>query len=126
MAAAQVWQFTVDAGGTAILMARLLKLSGQNLVNALPGDFASITRTVTAIHDSSAISGPTTLSPSSVVLSQLSTGSAWTKDTTGFNFLDLVPGSCFVAEPGSRLLYTFTMNDGSVYYLRANASIVTG
>jgi hypothetical protein len=125
--AAQVWQFSVDAGGTAIVMARLVKLaSGQNLVPAVPSDFSSITRTVTALHDDSAISGPTTLNPSNVILATLSTGSAWTKDATGFNFLDVVPGSSFVAEPGSRLLYTFTMTDGSVYYLKANAQISSG
>lgn len=109
--------------GSAYVMARVMKKDdSQNLVAAVAADISTISRRVFTAADGAVVLGPTTLTVSSVMLASLSTGSIWTADSTGFNFLDVVPPTAFPdGDTEYQIEYKFTMTGGEVFWL-----LVTG
>lgn len=119
-----VYEFEVDQSGDVIVLARLKKKdSSHNMVALQPADVASVTRTVTSLRDGSAVAGPTPLTVNAVVLGGLSTGSVWTRDAEGFNFIDVVPAAELPGTEGYRVRYTFTLAAGQTFYLKLNAHV---
>lgn len=119
----KVYKAKWNEDGTAYVMARVMrKNSSQNLVAAVAADVSSVTRRVFLVSDESVVLGPTTLVVADTFLASLSTGSIWTADTTGFNFIDVVPPTAFPAgETEYRIEYKITLTGGEVFWL-----LVTG
>lgn len=115
----RVWRAKWNEDGSAYVLARVMrKNSSQNLVAAQQADLTSVTRKVFLVADESVVLGPTTLTISDVVLNSLSTGSIWTVDATGFNFIDTVPPTAFpVGDSEYRIEYKFTLTGGEVFWL---------
>lgn len=105
--------------GSAYVMARVMKKnSSQNLVAVTPADVSSISRRVFTTSDGATVIGPTTLVTADTILSVLSTGTVWTLDTTGFNFVDTVPPTAFPAgETEYQIEYKITLTGGEVFWL---------
>ena len=94
------------------------KNSSQNLVALVPADVSSITRKVFKTSDGSTVIGPTTLTISDTILASLSTGTIWTVDTTGFNFVDTVPPTAFPdGDTEYQIEYKITLTGGEVFWL---------
>ena len=123
---AQEFQAYVYEDGTAYAMARLKrKDSSHNLVIVAQANFTSISRKVIRKSDLSTVIGPTTLTTTTVIINSLSTGTIWTKDTTGFNFIDTVPTTAFpVGGEDYNLEYTFTLTGGEVFPLVIRCSAI--
>lgn len=119
----KVFKAKWNEDGTAYVMARVMrKNDSQNLVAAVPADVSSVIRRVFTTVDDSVVLGPTTLTVADVFLSSLSTGSIWTADTTGFNFIDVVPPAAFPdGDTEYRIEYKITLTGGEVFWL-----LVTG
>lgn len=115
----KVYKTKWNEDGSAYVMARVMrKNSSQNLVAVQQSDLSSITRKVFLVSDESTVIGPTTLTVSDVILNALSTGSIWTVDSTGFNFIDTVPPSAFpTGDAEYRIEYKFTLTGGEVFWL---------
>ena len=83
-------------------------------------DISTITRTIYQANGSdpaTAVSGPTSLTVSSVVSDTLSNGNEqWTLDAIGRNFADTVT-TFDTANAIYRLVYTFTLSGGAVIVL---------
>ena len=123
---AQEFQAYVYEDGTAYAMSRLKKKnSSHNLVIVAQSDFATISRKVIRKSDLSTVLDSTNLTIATVVLSALSTGDIWTKDQTGFNFIDTVPSTAFpVGGEDYNLEYLFTMTSGEVWPLVIRCSAI--
>jgi len=123
MAKPKVYKARWNEDGSAYVLARVMrKNSSQNLVAVQQSDLSSVTRKVFLVSDESVVLGPTNLTISDVILNTLSTGSVWTVDTTGFNFIDTVPPTAFPAGDAEyRIEYKFTLTGGEVFWL-----LVTG
>ena len=120
---AKVYPATVTEDGDAYALARLTKKdSSHNMVIATSSDISTIVRTVTI--EGTTVIGPTSLTPSSSnVLASYSTGDIWDVDTTGFNFIDLLPSTAFPNGGVTyRLEYKFTTTGGNVYFLLFDAT----
>ncbi len=115
----KIWRAKWNEDGTAYVMARIMrKNDSQNLVAAVPADISSVTRKVYKTSDESVVLGPTALTVSTVFLSALSTGTIWTADTTGFNFLDVVPPTAFPdGDTEYQIEYKITLTGGEVFWL---------
>lgn len=115
----KVWKARWNEDGTAYVMARVMrKNSSQNLVAIQQADLTSVVRRVFLVSNESVVLGPTTLTIADVVLDSLSTGTIWTIDSTGFNFIDLVPETAFpTGDSEYRIEYKFTLTGGEVYWL---------
>ena len=105
--------------GSAYIMARAMrKNSSQNLVALVPADVSSVIRNVYKTSDETVVIGPTTLVIADTILSSLSTGSVWTIDSTGFNFVDTVPPTAFPAgDTEYQIEYKITLTGGEVFWL---------
>lgn len=123
MAKPKLYKTRWNEDGSAYVMARVMrKNSSQNLVAVQQSDLSSITRKVFLVSDESVVLGPTALTISDVILNSLSTGSIWTVDSTGFNFIDTVPPTAFpTGDAEYRIEYKFTLTGGEVFWL-----LVTG
>jgi len=77
-------------------------------------DLTGISYTVT--QGSAVVAGPAVLTGSACVFNTLQTGSAWTADDAGFNFLFTLPGSA-LPLPGEtyRVGVTFTLSGGNTF-----------
>ena len=119
----QYYSGVFDEDGTKYILARITRVSSTyDMVAVASTDVSSVTRTVYSVPSSTVIQATTTLS--NVVIG-LSTGSIWTKDETGFNFIDLVPAASFPRpDEVVTIEYKFTYLDGSVYYLRARGPVL--
>jgi hypothetical protein len=80
--------------GDAICMARVV---GKNRQNATQASFSSITRKCFDISsdtpDTPITAGTKTLVIADTIYDTLQTDAAWTEDTTGYNFKDIVPAA---------------------------------
>ncbi len=102
-------------GGSLLVLGRLYveNLSTHDLGYAAQSDVVSVTRTVISLADgTSIISGPTSLTVSSVILATPSSGNVWTADNLKFNVRDLVDSTLFETLPGVELRYIFTLTGG--------------
>ena len=115
----KIYKTRWNEDGSAYIMARAMrKNSSQNLVPLTPSDVASVVRRVFTTSDGAVVLGPTTLDVSSCVLSSLSTGTIWTADATGFNFVDTVPPSAFPdGETEYQIEYKIALTGGEVFWL---------
>ncbi len=101
------------------------KDSSHNMVIVASTDFTSIKRAVYNVLTEVAVLAEATLTLSSVVLAALSTGSIWTADTTGFNFIDPILTTDFPSGSSIvRVEYEFIMTSGEVYHLRVEGPVV--
>lgn len=120
---AKVWQVKVVEDSYFYVLARLYKKdASHNLVVVAQSDFTTIARAVYLLSDGSQVLASSNLTISSVVLDALSTGTIWTIDSTGFNFIDLVPNTAVpTGDAEVSVEYTFTMTDSTVYKLPVHA-----
>jgi hypothetical protein len=87
-------QGTVFVGGTAAMLARVLGMTAQPIVQA---DLSSIAYSIFALDDTDATARtPVTghsavvLTVSNVIFNTLQTDAVWTTDTIGYNFLHVI------------------------------------
>ena len=115
----KIYKTRWNEDGSAYVMARAMrKNSSQNLIAVVPADVSSVSRKVFKVSDGSVIIGPTTLVTADVILSALSTGSIWTVDSTGFNFIDTVPATAFPdGDTDYQVEYKITLTGGEVFWL---------
>ena len=120
---AKIWQVKVMEDGYFYVLARVMKKNAShNMVAVTSSDFSSIARAVYLVSDGSQILANSNLTVANVVLSALSTGSIWTRDATGFNFIDLVPSTAVpTGDAEVSVEYTFTMTDATVFKLVVRA-----
>ena len=120
----KVYKAKWQEDGSCYVASRIMrKNSSQNLVAVQQADLSSITRTVFLVSNESIVIGPTTLTIADVILDSLSTGTIWTIDTTGFNFIDIVPATAFpTGDAEYRIEYKFTLTSGEVYWLSASGT----
>ena len=122
---AKAYDFKVMEDGSAYALARVKKKdSSHNMVIVSTSDFSTISRSV---YDSTTVViGPTTLTVADTILNALSTGTIWTIDSTGFNFIDLVPSTAFPTGGTTyRLEYKFTLTGGEIFHLPINATAIS-
>jgi len=120
MADQLVWESTGNEDGSLYIMARILKKdSSHNLVIAQQSDFTSMTLYV---YDSSdtIVSTAETLTISSVFSNTLSTGTIWTKDSTGFNFIVLVAATYFPLPDTYRISIKFVVTGGPTFWIHVD------
>lgn len=110
--------------GDAYVLARITKKdASHNKVAIVPADVSTVSRKVLLVSDGSTIIGPTPLTVANVVLSALSTGTIWEVDTTGFNFIDLVPATAYpTGEAEVAVEYKFTLTGGEVFWIVARCT----
>lgn len=115
----KIFKTKFNEDGSAYVMARAMrKNSSQNLVALVPADVSSVVRRVFTTSDGAVVIGPTTLTVSDVILGSLSTGTIWTVDTTGFNFVDTVPATAFPdGDTEYQIEYKITLTGGEVFWL---------
>lgn len=110
---------TVWEDSTPTLLARIEIDRGGDADPVLQADLSSVTYKVFRKGSETPTSSGT-LVIADVIYDTLQTGTIWTVDTTGYNFLTLLPAAAF-PDPGS---YTaevkFTQTGGAVGYLVFN------
>lgn len=104
---------SVWAGQPAPFLGRAVGTNGQlpttSTVSAITAVISDLTDPTQAAYD-------WTPSVSNVIFNTLQTDARWTKDTTGFNFLDVVPGAAFpIVDHIYDVSYTITPVGGSSY-----------
>lgn len=104
---AYVHEFQVFEDGSARLMARVVGLDSQRLVQS---DFGSIAWQSWATLKPATEVGSGTLEPADVIFNSLQTES-WTKDSTGYNFRWDMPSGTFPDPKRYQLAIKFTLND---------------
>lgn len=90
---------------------------------------ASLSSIICVVYDEDGTVADTSIGSPSVTIADsvfdtLQTGSAWTKDTTGYNFKHTVPSTCF--PDGGRtytIEYVFTESDGTTFARKAELYI---
>jgi hypothetical protein len=102
--------------GYFYVLARIYKKdASHNKVVVQQSDFTTIARAVNLLSDGSQVLASSNLTIANIILNALSTGTIWTKDTTGFNFIDLVPNTAIpTGDAEVSVEYTMTMTDGTV------------
>ena len=121
----QYYSSVFDEDGSKYVLARVTRKNfSHDMVAIASSDVTSITRTIYSVPSSTVVSASTTLTVANVVVTT-STGNIWTKDETGFNFIDLVPAASFPKpEELVTIEYKFTYVDGVVTYLRARGPVL--
>lgn len=100
---------TVWEGGNATCMARIRGEDGAYIQQA---DIASISRVTYDLADTSSPDDTSALTVANVVFDTLQTSDPrWTVDSTGFNFLAVVP-STLLADPRKTYRVEFIFTDG--------------
>lgn len=119
MSKPKVYKAKWNEDGSAYVMARVMrKNSSQNLVAVVQSDLSAISRRVFTAADGATVIGPTSLTITDVILNTLSTGTAWTTDSTGFNFVDTIPATAFpTGDTEYQVEYKFTLTGGDVFWL---------
>lgn len=100
---------------TTSFLARLVRDDPPDVAYVVQEDLASVSYKVFAgraeVADDS-------LDISDVVYDTLQTGTLWTPDSTGYNFLAKLPAGHF-ANPGAHAVeFLFTLDGGDVFFLR--------
>lgn len=113
-------------GASCSVLGRLLKEDPAtlNMVPCVPADIATIQRWVISLLDGvTVLSGPTNLTVSSTILSSLSTGTVWRRDSVGYNFTDSVAGALLTDPIGVELQYAVTLSGGPVVKLNLDVNL---
>lgn len=126
----EIFETVWTEDGSMYVMARVSKKdASHNKVPILTTDFGTITRSIYDLATGLLVTGmgsnPETLIIATVVLNTLSTGTFWTKDTIGFNFIDLVPATAFPSDDREFLYEAkFTTSGSVVSHLRIKGPAV--
>lgn len=112
---ARIYQFRVMEDGSVRLMARMVGLDSQALLQA---DVSAIAYSFWKTADETTEVGNGTLTVADVIFDTLQTES-WTLDTTGYNFRWDVPPTLFTEAREYGLSIKFSLADGTnVVWLR--------
>jgi hypothetical protein len=121
----KIYQTVWNEDGDQYVLARvyILNTTTYNMVAAVAADVTSVSRSVYEVDqqgggNGTLVHGATSLTvDSSLILAALSTGDIWTRaggDSTGFNFINLVPAAAFpTGERYYQVEYLFTFT-GSI------------
>lgn len=114
-----------DEDSSKYVLARVTRPnSSWNMTAITSTDITSITRAVYSVPSSTIILTSTTLTTTNVVITT-STGTIWTKDGDGFNFVDAVPVTAF-PNPNETVLieYKFTFVDNTIFPMRVRGPVL--
>lgn len=121
-----VYRVCAYAGDTPRLMARIYVANGSNnSVLVTQASVSSIAYAVTDLTDGDVAAVSGALVVADAIFNTLQTGTIWTEDSTGFNFLHQLPANAIPEqEHRYEARYTMTLTDGTkkswVYLIETN------
>lgn len=114
--AARQFEGSIWENADATFLARVKISSSGALANVTQAAVSTITYGVNHL-DTGTQTGSGSLTVSGVVYDTLQTGTIWTADATGYNFLASIAASSFPYPGAYRVEFKWTLTGGTVFWL---------